>query len=65
MTIYFSIKEVGVSLKQGSYLELMNPSNLEELAARTYVSMYFNISKSDTQQGRAFVFYMGNQVRSL
>ena len=41
-----SIKEVGVSFKQGSYLQLNNPPKLlEQLGSRTYVSMYFNISK--------------------
>ena len=59
----FSIKDVGVSFKQGSYLELRNPPNLlEQLATRTYVSMYFNISRSD--HGRAFILYMGNEVKT-
>ena len=60
-----SIKDVGVAFSRGSYLELRNPPHLmEQLASRTYVSMYFNIARSEVQKGKAFIFYMGNEEKT-
>ena len=58
--VFSSIKEVGITFNQGSYLELQNPPNLLEQAARTKISLYFNVSR--TEYGRAFILYLGNEV---
>ena len=43
-----------------SNLELKNPENLEEMAVKTEVSMYFNVTDRESDD-RAFLMYMGNE----
>ena len=53
---------MGVSFKQGSSLELRNPPRLTELASRTQVSFYFNVTKTEVNaEDTAFLFYLGNE----
>ena len=52
---------VGVQFEGLSSLELKNPDDLEELAVKTEVSMYFNVTDKKGD-GRAFLMYMGNEV---
>ena len=52
---------VGVQFEGLSSLELKNPDNLEELAVKTEVSMYFNVTDKKGD-GKAFLMYMGNEV---
>ena len=52
---------VGVQFEGQSNLELKNPDNLEELAVKTEVSMYFNVTDKESDE-RAFLMYMGNEV---
>ena len=52
--------DVGVEFEGESNLELKNPENLEEMAVKTEVSMYFNVTDRESDD-RAFLMYMGNE----
>ena len=56
------LKEIGVTFKQGSSLELQTPPRLTELSSCTQVSFYFTVSKTEEEEGKAFLFYLGNEV---
>ena len=56
--------DVGVEFEGESNLELKNPENLEEMAVKTEVSMYFNVTDRESDD-RAFLMYMGNEVRLM
>ena len=65
MVLYFfqRLKEIGVTFQQGSSLELQNPPRLMELASCTPISFYFNVTKSE-DEGKAFLFYLGNELQT-
>lgn len=47
-----------MSFNQSSNLEVQTPPKVEEMALKTDVNFYFNISRS--ARGEAFMFYLGN-----
>ena len=36
------------------------PPKIEELAIKTHIQLYFNVTKSDISDGKAFILYLGN-----
>ena len=56
--------EVGVEFEGESNLELKNPENLEEMAVKTEVEMYFNVTDRESDD-RAFLMYMGNEASEI
>ena len=52
--------ETGIAFEQGSHLELQAPPKIEELAIKTHIQLYFNVTKSDISDGKAFLLYLGN-----
>jgi len=54
------IEHPGVAFTRGSHLELELPSNLPDLAAKTDVSFFVNVTNPGNSEERAFFFYMGN-----
>ena len=52
--------ETGIAFEQGSYLELQPPPKIEELAIKTHIKLFFNVTKSNNPDGKAFILYLGN-----
>ena len=53
--------ETGIAFEQGSYLELQPPPKIEELAIKTHVKLFFNVTQSELNpDGKAFILYLGN-----
>ena len=50
----------GVTFTRGSNLELQTPDTIEDLALKTDVEFFVNISNSGDDNERDFLFYMGN-----
>ena len=57
------MKELGVTFKQGSSLELRNPPRITEMASCTPISFYFNVTRTSVGE-TAFLFYLGNEVQT-
>ena len=54
------IENPGVTFNRGSNLEVATPDHVEDLALKTDVSFYMNISNSGEDNERDFLFYLGN-----
>ena len=54
------IEHPGVAFTRGSHLELELPPNLPDLATKTEVGFFVNVSQPAGGEERAFFFYLGN-----